>query len=70
MITVILHKFYFCFFTELVAHFNLIPIPPLDGSHFFKYILPQELRRSYENLGRTGAGFTPNGRRSKTDENR
>ena len=37
--------------------FNLIPIPPLDGSHLFKYVLPQELRRSYENLGRTGAGF-------------
>ena len=37
--------------------FNLIPIPPLDGSHLFKYILPQELRRSYANLGRTGAGF-------------
>lgn len=37
--------------------FNLIPIPPLDGSHLFKYILPQELRGSYEKLGRTGAGF-------------
>jgi Zn-dependent protease len=37
--------------------FNLIPIPPLDGSHLFKYILPQDLRRRYENLGRTGAGF-------------
>ena len=37
--------------------FNLIPIPPLDGSHLFKYILPKELRRGYENLGRTGAGF-------------
>jgi Zn-dependent protease len=41
----------------VLALFNLIPIPPLDGSHLFKYILPQELRRSYENLGRTGAGF-------------
>ena len=37
--------------------FNLIPIPPLDGSHLFKYLLPQELRRGYENLGRTGVGF-------------
>jgi Zn-dependent protease len=41
----------------LLALFNLIPIPPLDGSHLFKYLLPQELRDSYENLGRTGAGF-------------
>ncbi len=37
--------------------FNLIPIPPLDGSHLFTYLLPQEMRNSYEKLGRTGAGF-------------
>jgi len=41
----------------LLAMFNLIPIPPLDGSHLFKYLLPLELRKSYEMLGRTGAGF-------------
>jgi Zn-dependent protease len=41
----------------LLALFNLIPIPPLDGSHLFKYLLPHELRTGYENLGRTGAGF-------------
>jgi Zn-dependent protease len=41
----------------VLAMFNLIPIPPLDGSHLFKYLLPQELQRSYENLGRTGVGF-------------
>jgi Zn-dependent protease len=41
----------------VLAMFNLIPIPPLDGSHLFKYLLPQELHRSYENLGRTGVGF-------------
>jgi len=41
----------------VLAMFNLIPIPPLDGSHLFKYLLPQELRRSYERIGRTGAGF-------------
>jgi len=41
----------------VLAMFNLIPIPPLDGSHLFKYLLPQELRSGYENLGRTGAGF-------------
>lgn len=41
----------------VLAMFNLIPIPPLDGSHLFKYLLPQELRRSYEKIGRTGAGF-------------
>ncbi|MEJ2655997.1 MAG: site-2 protease family protein [Desulfobacterales bacterium] len=41
----------------VLAMFNLIPIPPLDGSHLFKYLLPQELRHSYDSLGRTGAGF-------------
>ena len=41
----------------VLAMFNLIPIPPLDGSHLFKYLLPQELRRSYDNFGRTGVGF-------------
>ena len=41
----------------VLAMFNLIPIPPLDGSHIFKYLLPQELQRSYENLGRSGVGF-------------
>ena len=44
-------------FNILLAMFNLIPIPPLDGSHLFKYLLPEELRRSYEKLGRTGVGF-------------
>ena len=41
----------------VLAMFNLIPIPPLDGSHLFKYLLPRELRNGYEMLGRTGAGF-------------
>jgi Zn-dependent protease len=41
----------------VLAIFNLIPIPPLDGSHLFKYLLPLGLRRSYEMLGRSGAGF-------------
>jgi len=41
----------------VLAMFNLIPIPPLDGSHLFKYLLPRGLRSSYEMLGRTGAGF-------------
>jgi Zn-dependent protease len=41
----------------VLAMFNLIPIPPLDGSHLFKYLLPRELRRGYEMLGRSGAGF-------------
>jgi Zn-dependent protease len=41
----------------VLALFNLIPIPPLDGSHLLKYLLPPRLRVAYERLGRTGAGF-------------
>lgn len=41
----------------VLALFNLIPIPPLDGSHLLKYLLPQNLRTRYVQLGRTGAGF-------------
>jgi Zn-dependent protease len=41
----------------VLAIFNLLPIPPLDGSHLFKYLLPRELRQGYEMLGRSGAGF-------------
>jgi Zn-dependent protease len=41
----------------VLALFNLIPIPPLDGSHLLKYLLPQGLRAGYVQLGRTGAGF-------------
>ncbi|MEN8808147.1 MAG: site-2 protease family protein [Desulfobacterales bacterium] len=41
----------------VLAMFNLIPIPPLDGSHLFKYLLPVGLRGPFEKLGRSGAGF-------------
>ena len=38
----------------LLAGFNLLPIPPLDGSHVFKYLLPPAWALSYERLGRYG----------------
>jgi Zn-dependent protease len=31
--------------------FNLIPIPPLDGSHVLEAILPYKYRRYYQSLG-------------------
>jgi Zn-dependent protease len=37
-----------------LAAFNLIPIPPLDGSHVFKYILPPAWALSYQRLGARG----------------
>jgi Zn-dependent protease len=34
--------------------FNLIPIPPLDGSHVLKYALPPRLARAYSRIGALG----------------
>lgn len=37
-----------------LAAFNLIPLPPLDGSHVLKYLLPPAWSLSYQRLGRYG----------------
>jgi Zn-dependent protease len=34
--------------------FNLIPIPPLDGSHVFKYLLPVPLAIRYQQVAKYG----------------
>lgn len=34
--------------------FNLIPIPPLDGSHVVKYLMPLRLAVRYQQVGRYG----------------
>ena len=34
----------------ILAFFNLIPIPPLDGSHILGNLLPRDAARSYERL--------------------
>lgn len=38
----------------VLAAFNLIPIPPLDGSHVVKHALPLPLARAYQQLARFG----------------
>lgn len=38
----------------LLAFFNLIPIPPLDGSHVMVYLLPVRLAVKYREVGRFG----------------
>ena len=38
----------------VLAFFNLIPIPPLDGSHVVKYLLPPAWAVRYEQFGRYG----------------
>jgi Zn-dependent protease len=47
--------FYFGISINLIlAFFNLIPIPPLDGSHVVKHLLPRGLRKAYEGVGQFG----------------
>jgi Zn-dependent protease len=38
----------------VLCFFNLIPIPPLDGSHLFYYLLPPEMGARYRSLHRFG----------------
>lgn len=43
------------FINLILAAFNLLPIPPLDGSHVFKYLLPPKWSLAYQRLA--GVGF-------------
>lgn len=45
---------YGIFFNLLLAFFNLIPIPPLDGSHVVKYLLPPAWALQYQRVGQFG----------------
>jgi len=38
----------------ILIAFNLIPIPPLDGSHVIKYLLPASWSFKYMQLSRAG----------------
>jgi Zn-dependent protease len=35
----------------LLGIFNLIPLPPLDGSHVIRHLLPDGLRRGFDIAG-------------------
>lgn len=41
-------------FNIVLVIFNLIPIPPLDGSHVMKYLLPPAWALEYQRAGRFG----------------
>ena len=42
------------FLNLVLIAFNLIPIPPLDGSHVVKYLLPPSWALRYQQVGRYG----------------
>jgi Zn-dependent protease len=45
---------YFVLFNLILCFFNLIPIPPLDGSRLVYHLLPPHLAASYARLERYG----------------
>ena len=45
---------YGIYFNLLLAVFNLLPLPPLDGSHVLKHLLPTRLAIGYVRVSRYG----------------
>jgi Zn-dependent protease len=53
--TIMLPIVLFCYFGIIInlflTAFNLLPLPPLDGSHIFRYMLPYQWTAIYDRLG-------------------
>jgi Zn-dependent protease len=39
------------FINVLLGVFNLVPLPPLDGSHVMRHLMPEDMRRMYDTVG-------------------
>jgi Zn-dependent protease len=42
------------FLNVILFIFNLLPVPPLDGSHILRHGLPEDIRRIYDKIGLVG----------------
>ncbi|MBI2679357.1 MAG: site-2 protease family protein [Candidatus Koribacter versatilis] len=42
------------FINVLLGIFNLVPLPPLDGSHVVRHVMPEEMRKAYDTIGMIG----------------
>lgn len=54
LVTVFSAVVYFAYANLVLAFFNLVPIPPLDGSRVLQWFLPDTLRDAYHGLERYG----------------
>jgi Zn-dependent protease len=45
---------FFCYGNLILASFNLLPIPPLDGSRVVQWFLPDSARNAYDSIARYG----------------